>query len=153
MLFKEIIPCYSENHMNKISYVFQRAQNFSFSYSAMRHAYYVSMWETLNSGWATVRVLFWNKDFSLWPPTNITCLSTRWPIQNKKFFMKMAVFWVVAPCDFIALMMEAASTSETLVNFYQTTRRYNPEDSHLHTRRRENLRSSLLCYSISFHII
>jgi hypothetical protein len=31
----------------------------------------------------------------------------------------------------IALMMEAARTSETLANFYQTTRRYNPEDSHL----------------------
>jgi hypothetical protein len=31
----------------------------------------------------------------------------------------------------IALMMEAARTSETLVNFYQTSRRYNPEDSHL----------------------
>jgi hypothetical protein len=29
------------------------------------------------------------------------------------------------------LMMEAASTSETLENFYQTTRRWNPEDSHL----------------------
>jgi hypothetical protein len=28
-------------------------------------------------------------------------------------------------------MMEAASTSETSVNFYQTTRRNNPEDSHL----------------------
>jgi hypothetical protein len=28
-------------------------------------------------------------------------------------------------------MMEAARTSETLVNFYQTTRHYNPEDSHL----------------------
>jgi hypothetical protein len=27
--------------------------------------------------------------------------------------------------------MEAASTADTLVNFYQTTRRYNPEDSHL----------------------
>jgi hypothetical protein len=61
----------------------------------------------------------------------------------------MAVFWVVAPCNvvevyqrfrglcclhhhpLIALMVEAASTSETLVNFYQTTRNYNPEDSHL----------------------
>jgi hypothetical protein len=28
-------------------------------------------------------------------------------------------------------MMEAARTSETLVNFYQTTRRYNSEDSYL----------------------
>jgi hypothetical protein len=50
---------------------------------------------------------------------------------------KMAVFWVVAPFSLvevyqlIALMMEAARTSETSVNFYQTTRRYNPEDSHL----------------------
>jgi hypothetical protein len=31
----------------------------------------------------------------------------------------------------IALMMEAASTSETSVSFYQTTLRNNPEDSHL----------------------
>jgi hypothetical protein len=52
----------------------------------------------------------------------------------------MAVFWVVAPCSrvfwlkfTIALMMEVARTSETLANFYQTTRRYNPEDSHLRT--------------------
>jgi hypothetical protein len=29
-------------------------------------------------------------------------------------------------------MMEAARTSERLVNFYQTTRCYNPEDSHLY---------------------
>jgi hypothetical protein len=29
------------------------------------------------------------------------------------------------------MMMEAASTSETSVNVYQTTRRNNPEDSHL----------------------
>jgi hypothetical protein len=59
--------------------------------------------------------------------------------------MKMAVFWVVAPCKLvevyklfrghrglIALMMEAARTYETLVNFYQTARRYKPEDSHIH---------------------
>jgi hypothetical protein len=65
----------------------------------------------------------------------------------------MAVFWVVAPCSLvevyqrfsgpcclqhqgyiraIALTMETARTSETLVNFYQTTQCYNPEDSHLH---------------------
>jgi hypothetical protein len=31
----------------------------------------------------------------------------------------------------IALMMEAARTFETLVNFYRTIRRYNPQDSHL----------------------
>jgi hypothetical protein len=30
-----------------------------------------------------------------------------------------------------ALMMEAAGTSETSVNFYQTTWCNNPEDSHL----------------------
>jgi hypothetical protein len=51
--------------------------------------------------------------------------------------MKMAVFWVVA----IALMMEAASTSETPVNIYQITRRNIPEDSHL--RRLENLKSHM----------
>jgi hypothetical protein len=45
------------------------------------------------------------------------------------------------PQDLITLMMEAASTFETLINFYQTTRRYNPEDSHLHTCRRENVKS------------
>jgi hypothetical protein len=48
--------------------------------------------------------------------------------------MKMADFWVVAPCslaEVAALMMEAASTSETLINSYQTTRLNNLEDSHL----------------------
>jgi hypothetical protein len=32
---------------------------------------------------------------------------------------------------------------ETSINFHYTTRRYNPEEIHLHTRRRENLKSSL----------
>jgi hypothetical protein len=40
-----------------------------------------------------------------------------------------------------ALMMEAVRTSETSVNFYQTTRRDVPEGCHLHTHRRENLKS------------
>jgi hypothetical protein len=69
----------------------------------------------------------------------------------------MGVFLVVAPCSMVEVylrfigvassiraiidpMMEAASTSETSVNFYQTTRCYNPEDTHLHTRRGENLK-------------
>jgi hypothetical protein len=65
--------------------------------------------------------------------------------------MKMAVFWVVAQCSLVevyrrfrgacrvcgllnALMREAESTSETTVNFYQTTQRNNPEDSHHYCR-------------------
>jgi hypothetical protein len=63
--------------------------------------------------------------------------------------IKMAIFWVVAPYILVevyqrfrgacclhhqgALMTVAASTSETSVNVYQTTRCNNPEDSHLHT--------------------
>jgi hypothetical protein len=38
-------------------------------------------------------------------------------------------------------MMEAAIISETPGNFYHTIRLNNPEDSHFHTRRRENLKS------------
>jgi hypothetical protein len=45
-------------------------------------------------------------------------------------------------------MMEAASTSETLVNCYQTAPSNIPEDSHLHTGCRENLKShSVTLYS------
>jgi hypothetical protein len=85
--------------------------------------------------------------------------------------MSIAVFWVVAACSLvevyrrfrgaccfhhqddmnaasiiramslIVLMIEAANTSETSVKIYQATRRNNPEDSHLHTHRRENLKS------------
>jgi hypothetical protein len=61
----------------------------------------------------------------------------------------MTVFWVVAPCSLVDVyrlhhqgddvMVEAASTSETSVN-YQTTRRNISEASDLHTRRRQNLK-------------
>jgi hypothetical protein len=50
---------------------------------------------------------------------------------------------VLAASIIIALMVEAARTFETFVNFYQTTWRYNPEDSHLRTHRHENLKSYL----------
>jgi hypothetical protein len=53
----------------------------------------------------------------------------------------MTVFLVAA--SIIRSMMEAARTSETLVNFYQTTGRYNPEHSHLRSHRRENLKFHL----------
>jgi hypothetical protein len=51
--------------------------------------------------------------------------------------MKMTILWIVALCglaegddgDIIDLMMEAASTSETSVNVYQTTRRNNTDKS------------------------
>jgi hypothetical protein len=40
----------------------------------------------------------------------------------------------------MALMLEAVRTTETSVNVCETTRRHTPEDCHLHTRRRENLK-------------
>jgi hypothetical protein len=40
-------------------------------------------------------------------------------------------------------MMEAVRTSETSLNFNETTRRYSPESCHLHTRRRKDLKSHI----------
>jgi hypothetical protein len=72
--------------------------------------------------------------------------------------VKFTVFWDVAPYSVvevyrrlrgvasasifraIALMMEAAGTSEKSTDFYQAARRIVQEDSELHTRRRENLK-------------
>jgi hypothetical protein len=49
--------------------------------------------------------------------------------------------------------METARTSDTLVNFYQTTRRYNPEDGHIRTHHRENVKSYLILYAYDQVII
>jgi hypothetical protein len=62
------------------------------------------------------------------PPPSFR-LSLLW----KLVFIQVGFKFLTAVSTNIALMMEAARTSETLVNFYQTTRRYNPEDSHLRT--------------------
>jgi hypothetical protein len=45
-------------------------------------------------------------------------------------------------------MTEAVQTSETSVNSYQSTRRYNPEDSRLHSHCRENLRAYVVKESL-----
>jgi hypothetical protein len=56
----------------------------------------------------------------------------------------LEVIFMFAASIIRALLMGVASTSETSVHIYQTTQHNNPEDSHLHTRRRDNLKSHLL---------
>jgi hypothetical protein len=53
----------------------------------------------------------------------------------------------VRTASIIALIMEAVRTSETSVNIYFITRQYNPEDTKLHTIRRENLKPHLQNYN------
>jgi hypothetical protein len=77
-------------------------------------------------------------------------------IYQVKRNKKMAALWVVGPCSLVEFcrrfkpafclhqgdkVIESASFSETSVIFNQSTRRNKPKDSHLHTRRRENLKS------------
>jgi hypothetical protein len=71
--------------------------------------------------------------------------------------LKVTVFWDDAPCSLVetdrrltALMMKAVSTSEMSVHIYQTTRRNVLEDSHLHTCRRENLKSYIVINIYTF---
>jgi hypothetical protein len=56
------------------------------------------------------------------------------------------VFCLLHQSCYIALMMEAESSAETLVNFYKTARRNMSEDSHRHTRRHENLKYYLCSF-------
>jgi hypothetical protein len=66
-----------------------------------------------------------------------------------------AVFISQTVVSAITLMMEAVSTSESSVNFYQTTRRSNSENSQLHSRCRENLSvffvGVLFCFLLMYH--
>jgi hypothetical protein len=48
--------------------------------------------------------------------------------------------------NIVTLVMEAVHISETLVYSNETTRRYIPEGSHLHSRRGENLKSHNIQY-------
>jgi hypothetical protein len=71
----------------------------------------------------------------------------------------IVAFRNVAPCSLVkyadvseilaaSAMLEAGRTSETSVNFYQITRCYTPEDTHLHTRRHDNLKSHEIIWRI-----
>jgi hypothetical protein len=51
---------------------------------------------------------------------------------------------VLAASIIRARIMEAASTTVTALNFDPTTRLYNSEDGHIHTRHREKLKSYLI---------
>jgi hypothetical protein len=51
----------------------------------------------------------------------------------------LAVYVIRATLMMSALMKEAVNISETTAEFYQTTRRNNPEDSHLHALHCESL--------------
>jgi hypothetical protein len=73
-------------------------------------------------------------------------IAFRHPLYGAKYFLKFRVFWDILPCsqidvdrrlrsaccfhhqEIIALMMEAAHTSETSVNIYLATSQYIPED-------------------------
>jgi hypothetical protein len=80
---------------------------------------------------------------------NLTPLSTFNPLQTETS-INFRFLWDVAPYShveveevrtasiIIALMVETVRTSELLVNFNVTTRRYIPQDSKLHNRRLEN---------------
>jgi hypothetical protein len=63
--------------------------------------------------------------------------------------MYSRVVTVQLTTSIIILMMEAVRTSETSVNFNVTTLRYIPEDSKLHFRRRESLKSHTLLVFVS----
>jgi hypothetical protein len=66
--------------------------------------------------------------------------------SRKKTVTVLQILVCTSKKTVVVSMMQAASNSETSVNFYQPTRCYNPEDGHLHNRRRENLKSSTVLY-------
>jgi hypothetical protein len=74
-------------------------------------------------------------------------------LRRVVWLMFSGVSWVliasiIRTMVLITLIMEAASIFKKSVNFYQITRRYIPEDSHLHIHRRENLKSHLVFHNI-----
>jgi hypothetical protein len=58
--------------------------------------------------------------------------------------MKMVVFWVVEQCSLVEVYRRFRGACYLHISaLMMEARRNNPEDSHLHTCRRENLKSHL----------
>jgi hypothetical protein len=76
-----------------------------------------------------------------WPPTGLLSSEISGMYCRVLNLISTDVSEVRAALTKRALMMETARTSETSVDIQLRTRQYIPEDSELHTRRRENLNS------------
>jgi hypothetical protein len=131
------------SHKFRIEHDFLLSQNYGLQlkglvqkWCSFRNAkrYFVTPWIRKQS-W-TFHYTIWIQSFVSFVNAVLTQILINYPV-------KMAVVWAVAPCS--------------LVDVYQTTRHYNPEDSHLRNHRRENLKSYnlssiclfLLCEAIS----
>jgi hypothetical protein len=64
-------------------------------------------------------------------------------VDDEDGFIKKIILEIMIIINYAknTLQDEVASSSETSVNIYQITQCYIPEDSHLYSRRRENLKS------------
>jgi hypothetical protein len=62
------------------------------------------------------------------------CLLGCCVVQPGRSLPTLEMFLLSLSSGVIPLLMKAANTTETSVNFYQTTRHNNPIDSHLHTK-------------------
>jgi hypothetical protein len=101
-----------------------------FGYTPCTYVGEVAAWTRRNN------IILWDFTFSQrrvwrWMSSGMLC-SAVWQDIDQRFRGHYCL---------IALTKDTVSTSKTSVNIYQNTRRNTPEDSHLDTRRRENLKS------------
>jgi hypothetical protein len=99
-----------------------------------------------------------NNDDDAYPDTTVTTTSTTTSNNSIKFFIISVLHQqpgnglFLASGLLIALMIEAVSTYETSVNFYQNTRRNIPQDSNPRTRHHENMKSQVSNFFITYFL-
>jgi hypothetical protein len=78
----------------------------------------------------------WQNDYEMkWKEAAVTAYLNYWELSQRK---GMAVFWAVAPCSLVEVYQRFRGPC---CLHHQTIQCDNPEDSHLRTHRRENLKS------------